>query len=152
MALLCWNVYIGDFNSGEIKEWNVFNHWAFYDDCVKAKKKFKKDKEAFAKEIRSSLMYYFWSKCEWEIILDHWPSGEHYNMRKIFTLEEMHNDLKYPEDKLLGAPDRRFQVRVFPEHNRYKVKKIDVYDQVMNNWERFIDYLWENRDKLKEKK
>ena len=97
-------------------------------------------------------MYYFWSKCEWEIILDHWPSGEHYSMRKIFTLEEMHNDLKYPEDKLLGAPDRRFEVRVFPEHNRYKVKKIDAYDQVMNNWERFIDYLWENRDELKEKK
>ena len=150
--MLTWNVYVGDFNSGEIKLYNIFNHWAFYGSCIKANKQHKEDKEGFAEEVRQNLMYYFWSKCEWEIVLQHWPSGELYGLRKIFSMQEMYHDLKYPEDKLLGAPDRRFQVRVFPEHNRYKVKKIDVYDQVMNNWDRFIDYLWDNRKELKARK
>ena len=26
--------------------------------------------------------------------------------------------------------------------------KVDVYDQVMMNWEIFVDYVWENKDKL----
>ena len=150
--MLCWNVYVGDFNSGEIKLYNIFNHWAFYDDCVKVKKRFKDDREGFAKEVRSSLMYYFWSKCEWEVVLQHWPSGELYGLRKTFTMEEMYHGLKYPEGKILAAPDKRFQVRVFPEHNRFNDKKIDVYEQVMNNWDIFIDYLWEHRSELKVRK
>jgi len=28
--------------------------------------------------------------------------------------------------------------------------KIDVYDQVMLNWNIFVDYVWENRENLKE--
>lgn len=26
--------------------------------------------------------------------------------------------------------------------------KIDVYDQVMNNWEIFVDYVWNNKEEL----
>lgn len=149
--MLCWNVYVSSFNDSEITTMNIFNHGSFYNDCVKAKKKFNEDRDAFAEQVRRSLMYYFWSKCEWEVILQHWPSGEYYNMRKVFTTEEMYHDLKYPEDKLLGS-DRRFEVRVFPEHNRFRDKKIDVYEQVMNNWNVFIDWLWEHRKELKERK
>lgn len=150
--MLCWNVYVGDFNSGKMKLYNIFNHCAFYDDCVKAKKRFRDDQEGFAKEVRGSLMYYFWSKCEWEVVLQHWPSGEIYGLRKILTLEKMYHDLKYSEDKLFAAGDRRFEIRVFPEHNRFVDLKIDAYQQVMNNWDVFIDYLWEHRKELRVKK
>ena len=53
-------------------------------------------------------MYYYWSKCEWEIILSAWPS------RKDFNEE-----------------------------------KIDVFDQINLNWDRFADYVWENRKDIK---
>lgn len=152
IPMLSWNVYIGDFNTGEIMVFNIFNYRSFYNACLKAKKKFKGDKEGFAEEVKSWLRYFFWSKCEWEVVLQHWPSGEQYGLRKVFTLEEMYHDMKYPEDKLLGSPDRRFQVRVFPEHNRFREKKIDVFEQVNNNWGQFIDYLWNNRKELKEVK
>lgn len=46
-------------------------------------------------------MYYFWSKCEWEIILSDFP------------------------------PSKKFQE-----------KKVDVYEQVMLNWDIFINYVW----------
>ena len=32
ISMLCWNVYVGDFNTGEMKVFNVFNHYGFYMD------------------------------------------------------------------------------------------------------------------------
>lgn len=153
--MLCWNVYVSDFNSGEIVTYNVFNHWAFYESCVKAKKKFKDDREAFAKEVRSNLMYYFWSKCEWEIILNHWPDGEKYEMRKDMTVGQLRDAMRgvgvdYPDSHI--SEDCEVSVRVYLKHNRFKSEKIDVYDQVMANWDIFIDYLWNNRAQLKVRK
>ena len=152
--MLCWNVYCGDFNGGEIKVYNLFNHWAFYNACVKAKKKFKEDYAGFEKEIRSNLMYYFWSKCEWEIILDHWPSGEFYDMRSETTVGELTDKgiVRLGERSWQPKPEVEVSVRVFPKNNRFKQLKIDVYQQVMNNWDIFINYLWENRKELKERK
>lgn len=109
--MLCWNVYVSNFNGREIEPYNIFRHARFYDDCCKAKTKFNDDREGFAEAVRSDLMYYFWSKCEWEIILQHWPS-----------MKDFHD------------------------------KKIDVYDQVLLNWDVFIDYLWNNRKELKRRK
>lgn len=153
--MLCWNVYVSNFNSGEIRLYNVFHHYGFYDDCVKAKKKFKDDREAFAKEVRSSLMYYFWSKCEWEIILNHWPDGEVYEMRRDMTAGKLCDAMRgigieYPNARI--SEDREVSVRVYLKHNRFKDEKIDVYSQVMANWDIFIDYLWNNRAQLKARK
>lgn len=151
--MLCWNVYYGDFNSREIKVYNIFEHFSFYKDCVKAKKKFKEDKDGFAEEVRSSLMYYFWSKCEWEIILSNWPDGELSEMRTTMKLRDAIKALQ-PDNIMVhtSALDRDVAVKVYPEWFKYHEEKIDVYDQVMNNWDIFINYLWENRKELKERK
>ena len=111
--MLEWNVYVGNFNAKKIETHNVFHHTGFVEDCRKAAKKFKDDKAAFAEEVRLSLMYYYWTKCEWEVIISHWPpmKGKGWD----YAL------------------------------------KIDVYGQVMMNWDRFIDYLWENRKELTKK-
>lgn len=156
--MLCWNVYVSDFNEREIEVYNIFNHAAFYDDCVKAKKEFKDDKEGFAEYVKRSLCYYFWSKCEWEIILGHWPSGEYSEMRKDLKygklLEAMrsigveYNTYRRPWNK----DDNDITIRVYPNPERFRDKKIDVYEQVVNNWDIFINWLWENRKELKARK
>ena len=102
MRDMTWNVYVGSFNSRDIRVYNVFDHSRFMDDIRKIYKKHKDDFNAFSEEVRRSLMYYFWSKCEWEIVLTGWP----------------------PKDD-------------------FKDKKIDVYDQIMLNWDAFIKYVWE---------
>ena len=109
--MLTWNVYVGEFNERRIKVFNIFNHYYFYEDCLKNKRKNGKDKEKFLDELRRDLMYYYWSKCEWEIILQHWPPRE-----------DFHDE------------------------------KIDVYKQVMINWDIFADYVWNNLKELKPKK
>ena len=100
---LRWYVYYHDWNDNKIKTFNIFNHGGFNEDVEKYLKKYK-DKDEFAERLKSSLMYYFWSKCEWEVVITPWISR------------------KNTEDI-----------------------KIDVYDQVMNNWEIFLDYVWNSK-------
>lgn len=147
--MLCWNVYYGNFNKREIQTFNVFNHGAFYDSCVKAKKKFKEDREGFAEEVRSSLMYYFWSKCEWEIVLTHWPDGELYQLQQDTTLGTLRELFDYGDTYEWMRPEREVTIKVYPKDYVKQPLKIDVYEQVMNNWDIFIEYLWNNRKELK---
>ena len=98
---LKWNVFISDFNRRKIITYNIFDHYKFKEECDEVWKKYKTDFPKCSEVVKRNLMYYFWSKCEWEVIIRHWP----------------------PSD-------------------RHEDKKIDVYEQVMQNWNVFIIYLW----------
>lgn len=100
---LKWYAYYHDWNSDKIRPYNIFNHGSFREDVEKYLKKYK-NKEEFAERLKSSLMYYFWSKCEWEVVITPWISRK--DTKDI---------------------------------------KIDVYDQVMNNWDVFLDYVWNSK-------
>jgi hypothetical protein len=102
MKDMVWNVYVDDINARRIKQFNIFNHYSFNEGVKKAYKKYKNDFAAFAEGVRRELQYYFWSKCEWEIVLSD-----------------------------------------FPPSDRFQKEKIDVYDQVMLNWDIFIQYVWD---------
>lgn len=106
--MLTWNVYYHNFNTRRIETHNVFNHYRFWEDCIKNVKKNKDDREAFEKQLKQDLAYYYWSKCEWEIILSAWPP-----------------------------------------RNDFDDEKIDVFDQIYLNWDKFADYVWENRKDIK---
>lgn len=66
-----WNVYNENFNQREMEMFNIFNHSGFYADCVKNVKK-NKNKDDFIKRLDLDLKYYFWSRCEYEIVLTAW--------------------------------------------------------------------------------
>ena len=74
--MLEWKVLVTGFNDKEIREYNVFDHFRFLDDCKKNARKNSKDYDKFCDQLRKDLMYYFWSKCEWEIVVTDWPRGE----------------------------------------------------------------------------
>ena len=106
--MLEWNVFVENFNAQRIETYNIFDHGGFFKECqqylreaVVVKKQY--DRNELAEKIRRSLQYYFWSKCEWEIILSAWP----------------------PTD-------------------RVQPRKIDVYTQVMMNWDAFFTYILEH--------
>ena len=79
--MLTWNVYVGDCNKNRIDTYNIFKHGGFYRAC---RDEFlylgELDKKQAEQSIRGSLRYYFWSKCEWEIVLSGWP--EFYGFQK----------------------------------------------------------------------
>ena len=100
---LTWNVLTNDLNKFEIEIYNIFEHGRFCEDIDKAVKKYKKEikdesltkkqktalLEAFRKEVNNSLMYFFWSKYEWEI-----------GVTEPFDDHIIKQDCKYPWEKV----------------------------------------------------
>ena len=96
---LRWMVFYYNFNSKQIEEFNIFNHGRFREEVKELMDDSALTYAEFKDGIRRELMYYFWSKCEWEVIISGWPDKG-------------------------GA------------------EKIDVFRQVMLNFDRFIEYLY----------
>ena len=104
-VLPVWNVFREDFNGKRIYEYNIFKHGSFIKECEEIFKKYKGDRETIEEKVKRSLMYYFWCKCEHEVIITGFPT----------TSTE---------------------------------RKVDIYTQVLMNWERFFEYIWNNQDKF----
>ena len=97
-----WYVFFEDSCRQEIGKFNIFEHPSFMNDVKKAYKEHKDNFNAFSEQVKQSLKYYYWSQCEWELVLSDWPKSD-----------------KIPEEI------------------------IDVYDQVVLNWDIFIKYVWD---------
>ena len=81
---LTWNVYVGDSNARTIRIHNIFNHSGFLEDLKKIARSYKDtQREEFCEHMRKSLLYYYGSKCEWEVIIDHWPQWDRFNSEKV---------------------------------------------------------------------
>ena len=140
---LKWFVYISAFNRNSFELCNIFEHGRFFEGMLKQLKKCK-TKEEFAEKIRSELMYYFWSKCEYEVLLE-------YRDGRIIMKPWVGN-----KDYELDVTDNQdFDWRGFYNEKRNErcgeCIKIDVYDQVMYRFDEFVDYIW-NSCKMRKRK
>lgn len=71
--MLHWYVYVEDWNAKEIRKYDIFGGGYLEDELIKIRKKIGDNREEFVEQLRRELMYHYWSKCEWEIILTSWP-------------------------------------------------------------------------------
>lgn len=129
---LTWIVYRHDFNSRTIVPFNIFDHWKFAEDVEKDLKKYK-NKDEFADRLKNNLRYYFWSKCEHEVVITSWPP--YIDINELNRLDEERVEHR---DKYLREPIR---LNVCLDTG----SKIDIYEQVMNNWDIFCDYIWNSK-------
>lgn len=135
---LVWNVFTEC--SGEIFPVNIFEYnYSFIKDLLTAKNKHKDNFEEFANYIRNSLQYHYWARCEYETIITSWPP--------------------YIENEELDRLNKEKIERTQKGENFYRISvqlnvgyKIDIYTQVMMNWDRFIDYIWSNKHLITKKK
>lgn len=105
---LTWNVYVYNFNKRCIETRNILGKDSVIISNVleKAKSEYKEnvpDYDKFKEEVRNIVMYYYWAKCEWEVIISAWPPNEN-----------------------------------------AKEEKVDVYSQVMLNFDVFYNYIYNN--------
>lgn len=133
-----WNVFYHDINKNRITTFNIFNHWKFAEDVQKSLKKFK-DKNEFAEELRRYLFYYFGSKCEYEVIITSFPT--YITMNELDRL----NHERWTHKDRYGTDYVRLGVNLDTEI------KIDIYTQVMNNFDIFCDYVWNSKKRRKKK-
>ena len=127
---LIWNVYVEDPNLGDIKLYNVLNTGIVEE--IKNRTLGTNDKEQFAEEVKSVLMYHYWSRSEWEIVLTDWVP--HITIAEFDRLADELEGYRAKWDK---NPYKLFV-------NLATSKKVDVWDQVQLNWNHFIDYIWNN--------
>lgn len=99
---LHWQTYHYDINHKKIEPYDIFRHWRFNEDVISLLNKRGMTEENFREKLKSDLMYYFWSKCEYEVLVAGWP----------------------------------------PTDNKDEEEKIDIYDQVMLNFDQFASYVW----------
>ena len=122
-------VYYHNFNGRSIEKFNIFDHGRFLEDVKKDLKKYA-DKEEFSERLRGHLFYYYGSKCEWEVVITSWVPH--------ITISEL-NRLNEEREKTLKVYNREpYSLYVNPDVG----EKIDVYEQVMLNWNLFLDYVW----------
>ena len=127
-----WNVFSHDFNKKEIETYNIFNHGRFLEDVKKNLKKCE-TKEEFAELLRRDLFCYFGSKYEWEIVITSWVPH--------ITVEEL-DRLNAEREKTLKEYNREpYRLYVNPDVG----EKIDVYSQVLMNFQHVVNYLWSHK-------
>ena len=80
--MMAWNVWRHNINNGLMEMWNIFEHYNFNKDTIRDLRNFD-DKKEFSRHLQSNLMYYFWSKSEYEIILSPWCQGPNDKEKKI---------------------------------------------------------------------
>lgn len=139
---MTWNAYHYNMNKNVIEPFDVFQHIRFKEDTEKHLKKCK-TKEEFAEKLQSELRYYFWSKSEYECIIRVDDTNH------IFLIPWC--GCREPEKmKINVSNDTNFDWKKFAEYhiNRQIYKneaKIDVYEQVMWNWNEFVDSIWNKK-------
>ena len=128
---MIWNVYRNNFNTKKIEVFNIFDHISFLESIKKILKQTQNKKE-FSENIRKELLYYFWSKYEYEVIITSFPV--YINQKELNKINSDNNSNSNNKTKINIEPDVGI--------------KVDIYSQVMNNFDIFVDYIWNNKQEF----
>ena len=132
---LVWNVYDYNYNR-DLRIFNVFRHSSFMS-AVDKLLKMDIPKEEFSELLRRQAQYYYWAKSEWECIIT--DTQPHIGLRELDRLLDDCYRKRTKDDK----PCRISHV------NLSDAEKFDVYDQLMLNWDEFVEYVWGFRNPKK---
>lgn len=134
-----WTVTYYDCNRDTICKYDVLSR---YENEIKTLKKKCSTKSEFADRIKRELMWRYWSKAEWEIII---------------SLEQDDKIILYPwcgcrnpdKVKIDVTECKDFDWKAFAKEyvQHGNEAKIDVWDQIEFRFEDFVTYCWEYRHK-----
>lgn len=132
MKKLKWMVFRHDINRRTIEHYNVFERSSFASDVEQLLKTID-IKEEFADQLERKVLYYFWSKAEMEVVVTSWPV--------YITPEELERALKEKKHYETNYGRTPNVLNIAPSVR----KKVDIYEQLMLNWDCFVNYIWENK-------
>lgn len=133
---LSWNVLYHNVNSRQIEEYNIFKHSSFAKDVEKLLKEDLSER-GFAEKLKREVQYYFWGRCEMEQMMCSWPvyiDGD--------ELDRMNKEYEDYNEKYGHYP---YKINVCPDVGR----KIDIYMQVMLNFNIFCNYVLSFKEETK---
>ena len=133
-----WTVKHYDYDIPAISDYDLF---PYFEEFLLKLKKQKLTREEFAKEIKSELVYLYWSKCEYEIFIEKENDGRIYLLPHCGGKEK---DVAF----LDVTDDTSFDWKGFAEmHIKMQIygnkAKIDIWNQIEYRFDEFIDYCWD---------
>lgn len=136
-ADLEWYVFYYNVNKNKIEPFNIFRHGGFCEYVDKARKKCK-TREEFVEQVRKELKYYFWSKSEYELIIEVSEDGT----ISLSPWCGCRNPEEVTIDVTYQNPEWKWFAEAHINKQRYGNKaKIDIYDQVIWVWTEFSIWL-----------
>ena len=131
-----WYVFYEDVNKKDIVKFNIFQHINF-KKTVENLLSQDVSKQDFAEELKHKLRYYFWCKSEYEVVITSWPP---YISKE--SLIKANKDYLTDCEKWGREP---YRISITPE----AAKKVDIYEQIMLNWEVFVNYIWRFKNEIR---
>lgn len=137
---LSWKVKNYFCNSNKVWDYDVLQ---YREDQIKKLKKKCATKEEFAEAMRREMMWQYWSRCQYEVIVEIDENNRIWLKPWVGCID--------PESvKIDVTDDETFDWRGFAEEHIgkqiYKNEaKIDIFDQLQWRWREFIDYCWYTR-------
>ena len=157
-----WRVFVGSFNDKKIIPYNIFAHGRFFEDMCKIVAEYKKysnspetilsgipekeyvhgkgvvtkyytPDEYLSRKMRGIMMYYFWSKCEWETVITSWPNEDAFHKIDVFTQVRLNwdNFINYIKANVNNFPAPRNKDLIESMLNEYreahKKEELDEY-------------------------
>lgn len=81
-----WYVYTYDINSRKMRKYNIL---ANREADIKNIKQKSNSKDEFSELLRKEMMYHYWSRSEWEIIISAWCGGDGSEEAKIDVFDQL---------------------------------------------------------------
>lgn len=142
-----WIVKNFDCHKQKIIDYDLFPHFKTF--LLELKKK-KKTQEEFNKAIRSELMYHYWSRCQYELIIERNEEGRIYLIPLVGCYDEKTATIDVTDDKTFdwcGFADKHIKSQIFGDK-----AKIDIWNQVEYRFDEFVSYCWDGIYKRKSPK
>lgn len=132
--MLEYYVYNEDVNNKEIIKYNIFKNSRFIEGLAEVYNQFVEDKDLdkFKEKVKNQLLYSYWGRCEYEVVITSWPP--HVDVEEI---DRIKNEIDEHNSKYSWR-----QVRA--SVNLSVAEKISIYDQIMLNFDIFFNYILSN--------
>lgn len=144
---LSWKVKNFCINKQSIEDYDVLK---YREDMIKKMKKKCTTKEEFTELLRRECQYIFWGRCEYELIIELTEDERILLKPWVGARDESKSTIDVTDDTSFDW--KGFAVEHISEQIYKDEAKIDVYDQLMWQWQDFVDYVWNYHHKWQRRK
>ena len=139
---LTWKVKNYLINENKIWDYDVLK---YREDQIKKLKKQCATKEEFAEAMRREMLWQYWSRCEYEVIIEIDDNNRIWLKPWVGCADPESVKIDVTDDESFDW--KGFAAKYIGEQIYQNYAKIDVWNQLEFRWIEFIDYVWTYRHK-----
>lgn len=140
LNVLTWNVKNYFWNHDKISDYDVLQ---YREALVKKLKKKCTNKSEFDKAMRSEMTWQYWSRAEYELIIEVDENNRIYLKPWVGCVDSESVKTDVTDDSNFDWSG--FAEKYIRQKGRDNSAKIDIWDQLEYRWDEFVTYVWTTR-------